>query len=275
MGPQTKAPQAKEAQPAVPGPCRHGPNRVLVRFSKSHWHDNGIYPCARCGFIFSSGNPTAQPTPQRAPQLENPVVRNKRTGRNAFTNFSEISYGKTRGSYDLSEIAARKQKFLLAHQFGATVPEASPFAGIAARTRKPPLVDDERHKPIESAQHGGTGASMNQKELLKGNTDTLLLSLLTQESMYGYQIVKEMERRSSGYFQFKEGTLYPALHRLEEARLVEGRWEEANMGTPRRYYHITAKGERVLSERTSEWNKFTTAVNAIMVSQFNSNTSTR
>ncbi len=58
-------------------------------------------------------------------------MRNKRTGRNAFANFSEISYGKTRGSYDLSEIAARKQKFLLAHQFGATVPEAAPFAGIA------------------------------------------------------------------------------------------------------------------------------------------------
>ena len=108
---------------------------------------------------------------------------------------------------------------------------------------------------------------MNQKELLKGNTETLLLSLLTQEAMYGYQIVKEMERRSSGSFQFKEGTLYPALHRLEEARLVEGRWEETNMGTPRRYYHITAKGERVLSERTSEWNKFAKAVNAIMVPQ--------
>jgi PadR family transcriptional regulator PadR len=112
---------------------------------------------------------------------------------------------------------------------------------------------------------------MNQKELLKGNTDTLLLSLLTQEAMYGYQIVKEMERRSSGYFQFKEGTLYPALHRLEEAKLVEGRWEEMNMGTPRRYYHITAKGERVLSERTSEWKRFATAVNAIMVPKSHNN----
>ena len=202
-------------------------------------------------------------------------MKNKRTGRNAFTNFSEISYETTRGSYDLSEIAARRQKFPLAHQFRATVPEAAPLAGIAPRTPKPPLVDDKRRQPIESAQHVGTGASMNQKELLKGNTETLLLSLLTQESMYGYQIVKEMERRSSGYFQFKEGTLYPALHRLEEARLVEGRWEEANIGTPRRYYHITAKGERVLSERTSEWNKFATAVNAIMVPQLNSNTSTR
>ena len=106
---------------------------------------------------------------------------------------------------------------------------------------------------------------MNQKELLKGNTDTLLLSLLIREPMYGYQIVKELERRSSGYFQFKEGTLYPALHRLAEAKLVDGRWEEASTGMSRRYYHITAKGERVLSEGLREWRRFSTAVNAVMV----------
>ena len=64
---------------------------------------------------------------------------------------------------------------------------------------------------------------MHQQELLKGNTTTLLLALLELEPMYGYQIVKEMNRRSSGYFAFKEGTLYPALHRLEQDNLVEGR----------------------------------------------------
>ena len=82
---------------------------------------------------------------------------------------------------------------------------------------------------------------MSHKELLKGNTETLLLSLLAGEAMYGYQIVKEIEWRSSGYFQFKEGTLYPALHRLERSELVEGTWREADSGIPRRYYHITAK----------------------------------
>ncbi|TET86890.1 MAG: PadR family transcriptional regulator, partial [Dehalococcoidia bacterium] len=53
-----------------------------------------------------------------------------------------------------------------------------------------------------------------RRELLKGNTETLLLSLLKNQSMYGYQIIKEIEKRSQGYFRFKEGTLYPALHRL-------------------------------------------------------------
>ena len=105
---------------------------------------------------------------------------------------------------------------------------------------------------------------MSHKELLKGNTETLLLSLLAGEAMYGYQIVKEIEWRSSGYFQFKEGTLYPALHRLERSELVEGTWREADSGIPRRYYHITAKGQRVLEERLTEWQQFSTAVNSIM-----------
>lgn len=106
---------------------------------------------------------------------------------------------------------------------------------------------------------------MYHKELLKGNTETLLLSLMVREAMYGYQIVKEMEKRSSGYFQFKEGTLYPALHRLARAGLVNGKWGEEASGVPRRYYHITAKGQKVLEERLTEWRRFSTAVNSVMV----------
>ena len=105
------------------------------------------------------------------------------------------------------------------------------------------------------------------KELLKGNTETLLLSLLAKEEMYGYQIVKEMGSRSSGYFRFKEGTLYPALHRLEESNLVDGTWREVDTGVPRRYYHITKKGRNVLAERLQEWRRFSKAVNAVMIPQ--------
>ena len=107
---------------------------------------------------------------------------------------------------------------------------------------------------------------MYQKELLKGNTETLLLSLVVEELMYGYQIVKEMERRSGGYFRFKEGTLYPALHRLELAGFVEDHWADQGTGTPRRYYHITEKGHKVLEERLREWRRFTRAVNSVMLS---------
>ena len=108
---------------------------------------------------------------------------------------------------------------------------------------------------------------MYHKELLKGNTETLLLSLLADEATYGYRIVKEMEKRSSGYFRFKEGTLYPALHRLEEAGWVEGDWREVGSGVPRRYYHITPKGQTVLDERLREWRRFSKAVDSIMLAQ--------
>ena len=83
--------------------------------------------------------------------------------------------------------------------------------------------------------------------------------------MYGYQIVKEVDQRSSGYFAFKEGTLYPALHRLERANLIEGQWEDTPNNVRRRYYRITAKGQQALSDRLSEWRQFSLAMNSIMV----------
>ncbi len=105
---------------------------------------------------------------------------------------------------------------------------------------------------------------MHRQEMLKGNTDTLLLALLEKEAMYGYQIVKEVDERSSGYFAFKEGTLYPALHRLEKAKLIEGRWEDTPNNVRRRYYLITAKGQEALVDRLSEWQRFTNAMDSIM-----------
>ena len=106
---------------------------------------------------------------------------------------------------------------------------------------------------------------MHQQEMLKGNTDTLLLALLELEPMYGYQIVKEVEQRSSGYFAFKEGTLYPALHRLERANLLEGRWQDAPTSVRRRYYQITAKGRQALTDRLNEWQRFSRAMNSVML----------
>ena len=106
---------------------------------------------------------------------------------------------------------------------------------------------------------------MHQQEMLKGNTETVLLSLLKTEAMYGYQIVKEVNQRSSGYFAFKEGTLYPALHRLERANLIEGRWKDTPNNVRRRYYRITAKGQKALGDRLSEWKQFSIAMNSIML----------
>lgn len=102
------------------------------------------------------------------------------------------------------------------------------------------------------------------KELLKGSTDTLLLSLLKDQPMYGYQIIREMDSRSRGYFKFREGTLYPALHRLEAARLVRGSWRRLPSGKERRYYELTERGQGLLEQKVVEWQGFSSAVRLIM-----------
>ena len=61
--------------------------------------------------------------------------------------------------------------------------------------------------------------------IVQQSTDTILLSIISQEPVYGYQIIKELERRSDGLFRLKEGTLYPALHRMERSGLVRGKWQ--------------------------------------------------
>ncbi len=101
-------------------------------------------------------------------------------------------------------------------------------------------------------------------ELMKGSSEPLLLCLIAQQPMYGYQIIKELERRSQGYFKFKEGTLYPALHRLERAGLVAGKWQMLPGGRQRRYYYITDKGHRLLAEKRNQWQDFLTAMNLII-----------
>jgi len=100
--------------------------------------------------------------------------------------------------------------------------------------------------------------------LMKGNIDSLLLCLIAQRRMYGYQIIKELERKSQGYFKFKEGTLYPALHRLEAAGLVQGKWQMLPTGRQRKYYHITDKGYSVLVEKRAQWQYFLTAMSLII-----------
>ncbi len=95
-------------------------------------------------------------------------------------------------------------------------------------------------------------------ELKKGSMSTLVLTVLRDGPLHGYQIAREIERRSAGYFECKEGTLYPALHRLEREALVEGEWRAATEGRRRKYYALTPAGERRLTESAAEWRAFST-----------------
>ena len=103
-----------------------------------------------------------------------------------------------------------------------------------------------------------------KRELMKGSSDSLLLCLMAQKPMYGYQIIKELESKSQGYFKFKEGTLYPALHRLEKAGLILSHWQTLPNGRQRRYYYITDKGRQALAAEKIQWQEFLTAMNLII-----------
>jgi PadR family transcriptional regulator PadR len=102
-------------------------------------------------------------------------------------------------------------------------------------------------------------------DLLRGNTDALLLFLINQlEYAYGYQLIKEIKLRSRGYFLFKEGTIYPALRKLEKDGLVHGQWQRMSNGTQRRYYRITDEGVLSLRQKMDIWNNFITAMNLVI-----------
>lgn len=103
------------------------------------------------------------------------------------------------------------------------------------------------------------------KELLKGSTSMLILTLLKKKPMYGYEIIKDMELKSNGIFNFKEGTLYPILHNLEGGDLVRSFWSEGENLRKRKYYELTKKGNDALKEKQEEWELFSSTVNKVIL----------
>jgi DNA-binding PadR family transcriptional regulator len=93
-------------------------------------------------------------------------------------------------------------------------------------------------------------------QLRKGSTPLLILSVLSNEKMYGYQIMRELEQRSDGYFRMTAALLYPALHDLEQEGLVESEWEDGQGRRKRKYYTITRRGRAALEENQVEWRTF-------------------
>ncbi len=102
------------------------------------------------------------------------------------------------------------------------------------------------------------------RELLKGSLDLLLLALLEREPMYGYQMVKEIQGRSTGGLQMKEGSLYPALHRLERGGVLESSWQRRSDGVDRRYYRLTTRGLEALAARRATWISFVAAIEGVL-----------
>lgn len=101
------------------------------------------------------------------------------------------------------------------------------------------------------------------KELLKGSTEILVLSVLKTEDLYGYEISKRIQKLSQELFAMGEGTLYPVLHKLEQAKLLQAYWQEIG-GRKRKYYSITRQGKKLLAEKTHEWLSFSSAVKQVI-----------
>lgn len=102
------------------------------------------------------------------------------------------------------------------------------------------------------------------KQLLKGTIPLLVLHLLSQADLYGYQLIKSMEQISSGVFRFSEGTLYPVLHSLERDGYLRAYWRDSDVGRRRKYYAITAAGRQELAARATEWRTFAGAIDAVL-----------
>ena len=105
------------------------------------------------------------------------------------------------------------------------------------------------------------------RELRKGTASLLLLDLLAARPMYGFELAEALRERTNGVLAFKEGTLYPALHRLEAEGLVTPYWQDSPRGPRRRYYRLTARGRHALDERRAQWRTLVEAIDGALTAE--------
>lgn len=101
------------------------------------------------------------------------------------------------------------------------------------------------------------------KTLMSGSTSMLLLKLLSEKDMYGYEMIETLRERSQNVFELKAGTLYPLLHGMEQKKLLTA-YEKSAGGKMRKYYSITKQGKKALSEKESEWRTYSRAVQDVL-----------
>lgn len=104
------------------------------------------------------------------------------------------------------------------------------------------------------------------KDLMRGAVGPIVLKLLSARDMYGYEIIKQVELATNGALQWKEGTLYPCLYRLENDGYISSFWSAAagKGERPRKYYTLTLKGKKQMAQYCEEWNTYRNAVDALL-----------
>jgi DNA-binding PadR family transcriptional regulator len=106
-----------------------------------------------------------------------------------------------------------------------------------------------------------------QGDKLRGHLETMVLAVLDRDEAHGLEILRRLDEAGCGLLRLKEGSLYPALYRLEEAGHVEGKWEQSargRRGARRRIYRLTSKGKRELAKGREAWASFVRVMGAIM-----------
>ena len=94
------------------------------------------------------------------------------------------------------------------------------------------------------------------KELVGASTRLLILRVLSDSPNYGYEIVKQVNEAANDFFTWQEGTIYPALRKLEKEGLLRSQWEDAGGNRKRKYYYITKQGREAVKDGTKEWKEF-------------------
>lgn len=108
---------------------------------------------------------------------------------------------------------------------------------------------------------------MKTSDLIKGHLDPMILSIVESEPLHGYAIIDELRRRSRGELDLPEGTVYPALHRLEREGWIASAWDDST-GRRRRVYRLSRAGRRALAAQREEWKRFSSTVSTVLGASF-------
>ncbi|HTQ39738.1 MAG TPA: PadR family transcriptional regulator [Pirellulales bacterium] len=107
-------------------------------------------------------------------------------------------------------------------------------------------------------------------ELLRGSLDLMILSVLADGPTYGYSLQKRLADASNQAVQLQAGTLYPLLHKLESDKLIRSKWEKST-GRPRKWYELTAAGNRRLHQQATEWHSYVACLKQLLPTLATSN----
>jgi len=105
---------------------------------------------------------------------------------------------------------------------------------------------------------------MFYQQIIKGSIKFVILSMLEGEEVYGYGLIQNVNRKTNGFFEWRQSAVYTTLHKMEKAGLIKSRWKPAGLARRRKYYYLTAKGRQLLVANRTEWLTFSRCMNRLV-----------